>query len=108
VNNLVIWFENLEDDPDRAASFGAVVPAKGMPEDWMNAIKGTASISRTQYIEPGVLSAVVVSLKESKDFEMFETVLRRVAQKVGTNSLVRLYDEAQYREYFESGKPILF
>jgi hypothetical protein len=78
-----------------------------MPEDWMNAVKGTATINRVQYIAPGVLSAVVVSLRESKDFEMFESVLRRVGQMLGTNPWTRNYDEAQYREYFESGKPIL-
>jgi len=105
MKTLAIWFENLSLCPVRAEA--GVAPAKGMPEDWMEAITGAAKIEKRRHIESGVLSAVVVSLPDPWHFEHYNSVLRQVAQKLGTNPWVRDYDEAGHRQFWDRGAPII-
>lgn len=102
---LAIWFEDMTLCPARTEV--GVAPAKGMPEDWMEAITGAAKIEKRRYIDPGVLSAVVVSLPDPWHFEHFNGVLRQVAQKLGTNPWVRDYEDAGHRRFWDSGAPII-
>ena len=105
MQTLAIWFEDLTLCPARAER--GITPAKGMPEDWMEAITGAAKIERRRHLEPGVLAAVVVSLPDPRHFEHFNSVLRQVAQKLGTNPWVRDYSDAGHRQFWDSGAPIV-
>lgn len=75
MQTLAIWFEDLTLCPDRAER--GVTPAKGMPEDWMDAIAGAAKIERRRHVAPGILSAVVVSLPDPWHFEHFTACFAR-------------------------------
>lgn len=105
MKTFAIWFEDLTLCPERAEH--GSTPAKGMPEDWMDAIKGVAKIERRRHLAPGILSGVVVSLPDPWHSEHFNSVLRQVARKLGTNPWVRDYEDAGHRQFWDSGAPII-
>ena len=101
---LGIWFEDLTGDPGRLAC-SAEFQAAGMPEAWFDELLGRAEASQRRYVSPGVLSAVKVRIC-SENYEQFETTLRKISQRLGTNPWVRDLAEPNYAHFWESRRPI--
>jgi hypothetical protein len=101
---LGIWFEDLTGDPRRLAC-SAEFQAAGMPEAWFDELLGRAEASQRRYVSPGVLSAVKVRIC-SENYEQFETTLRKISQRLGTNPWVRDLAEPNYAHFWESRRPI--
>jgi len=97
---LAIWFEDLTSSPERVFSAGAA-PSPGMPEEWLDAVLGTAKASQHRYTEEGMLSAVLVDISPDH-YDQFQSVLRSVGQRLGTNPWIRDLAEPHYADAWYS------
>lgn len=107
---LAVWFEDLTLSPDRALS--GVAPQRGMPEAWFDALLGTATTKQRRYVAPGILEAALVELPppfpsyNGQLSDQFCSQLLQVGQMLGTIPWIRDYSEADYREYWNSGRSL--
>ncbi|APC19507.1 hypothetical protein BLL42_27635 (plasmid) [Pseudomonas frederiksbergensis] len=104
VRELGIWFEDLTGDPERL-SFSAEFPAAGMPEEWFDELLGRAEVLQRRYVSPGILSAVKVRIC-SENYDQFESTLRKISQRLGSNPWVRDLSEPDYAQFWESRRPL--
>lgn len=100
--DLVIWFEDLAEDPDRVWTVG-FVPAQGMDEEWFDAVLGDVVTRERRYVAEGVLSGVRVSLRDG-DYSQFRRVLHKVSDRLGITPWVRDLSEPVYSAAWHSGK----
>ena len=104
IMELGIWFEDLTAEPDRVFCSDAA-PAKGMPEEWFDSVLGIARAKQKRFVTPGVLSGVRVEVP-LESYCQFESVLRSVCHRLGSNPWIRDLSEPDYLAYWSSGRSI--
>jgi hypothetical protein len=101
---LAIWFEDTSKDPGRLWPVKAV-PAKGMDEEWFDAVLGDAVVIERRYVTEGLLSGAKVRV-HAGDYCQFTSVLMKVSGRVGTIRWIRNLAEPDYANYWQSRKPL--
>jgi hypothetical protein len=66
------------------------MPAKGLPDSWLDAVVGVGAVRSRVYAAPGMLSGTTVAFPSDAHGEQFSITVRQIANLLGTRADVRV------------------
>ena len=79
----------------REGARAGAMPAKGLPDSWLDAVVGVGAVRSRVYAAPGMLSGTTVAFPSDAHGEQFSITVRQISNLLGTRADVRVILAAQ-------------